>query len=299
MAIRRVLLAAYAIAFVWSTFTFGVPVDRTAVMLWILAAFACGSVGRSRDDQVRMVKDWSVIVALYFIYDYSRGVADQLGMPVHYTGPRNIDRFLFLGTDPNVWMQRHFYEPGTVRWYDVAGSLIYMTHFVLPVAPLLVLWLRNRDQWVRYIRRLALTFTVAVTGFILYPAAPPWLASQHQNIDSITRLTGRGWNHIHMHTVSKVWDRGAAVLNGVAAMPSLHAGLNLLVALWLAQGRPRWVKGLVLLMPVSMVLTLVYFGEHWVSDCIAGWLVVLVAWKASDWWEARATTARSETPISA
>ncbi len=266
-------------------------------MLWILAAFVCGSVGRTPAEQWRTIKDWSIIVALYFAYDYSRGIADQLGMPVHYTGPRNLDRFLFVGTDPNVWMQRRFFEAGAVRWYDVAGSLIYMTHFIFPVAPLLVLWLRNREQWVRYIRRLALTFSIAVTGFILYPAAPPWLASQNQYISPISRITGRGWTHLHMSTVSKVWDRGAAVLNGVAAMPSLHAGLNLLVALWLAQGKPRWAQCALMLMPISMALTLVYFGEHWVVDCLFGWLVVIVAWKVSDWWERRGTTPESETPI--
>lgn len=299
MLIRRVLLVSYALAFVWSLFAFGVPVDRSVVMLWILAAFACGSIGRSLDEQLQMVKDWSIIVALYFAYDYSRGIADQIGMPVHYTGPRNVDRLLFLGNDPTVWMQRHFYEPESVRWYDVAGSLIYMTHFILPVAPLLVLWLRNREKWVRYIRRLALTFSIAVTGFILYPAAPPWLVSNNQQIDTITRITGRGWNHVNMHTVSKVWDRGAAVLNGVAAMPSLHAGLNLLVALWFAQGKPRWIQALLMLMPLSMAATLVYFGEHWVIDCVAGWLVVVIAWTASDWWERRGVRPGSGTPTAA
>jgi membrane-associated phospholipid phosphatase len=36
-----------------------------------------------------------------------------------------------------------------------------------------------------------------------------------------------------------------------------------------------------------MALTLVYFGEHYVVDCVAGWAVVLIAWKIADRWEAR------------
>jgi membrane-associated phospholipid phosphatase len=72
-------------------------------------------------------------------------------------------------------------------------------------------------------------------------------------------------------------------------MPSLHAGLSLLAALWLARNARRWVRIVVLLYPAAMLTALVYFGEHFIIDGLMGWLVVLIAWNASAWWEQRPT----------
>jgi membrane-associated phospholipid phosphatase len=36
-----------------------------------------------------------------------------------------------------------------------------------------------------------------------------------------------------------------------------------------------------------MTVALVYFGEHYVIDALAGFLLVLLAWRGSDWWERR------------
>jgi membrane-associated phospholipid phosphatase len=70
-------------------------------------------------------------------------------------------------------------------------------------------------------------------------------------------------------------------------MPSLHAGMALFVALWFTRNSARWLQVASLAFPTIMALTLVYFGEHYVIDCVAGWAVVLIAWKIADRWEAR------------
>jgi len=107
----------------------------------------------------------------------------------------------------------------------------------------------------------------------------------------IDRITGRGWYEVGLDTVSRTFDRGVAVLNPVAAMPSLHAGLALLVALWFTRNSPRWLRGLALLHPFFMMVTLVYFGEHYIVDCLAGWAVVLFAFRVADKWESRTASA--------
>ena len=55
-------------------------------------------------------------------------------------------------------------------------------------------------------------------------------------------------------------------------MPSLHAGCALLVALLpLAVGEHRW-RAALLVYVMLMAFTLVYTGEHYVVDVVAGWL---------------------------
>lgn len=284
---RRVAVAVYVAVFLWSVFTFGIPVDRLAVLAWMAGGFAVASIGRSRTDTTQMMRDWLVLVVIYMVYDYSRGTADQWGIDVNYTGPRDLDSLILFGREPVSGMQRRFYEPTDVRWWDVAGSVIYMTHFVFPVLPLALLRVRNRTEWVRYVRRFSLTLYVAVACFIVYPAAPPWMASRNGFLPRVERITGRGWQEVGLDTVNRTFNRGVAVINPVAAMPSLHAGLSLLVALWFTRNSPNWLRAAAMIYPLSMAVTLVYFGEHYLVDCLAGWAVVIVAMRASQWWEMR------------
>ena len=233
-----------------------------------------------------MLRDFGLFVAMWFAYDYSRGIADQLGMPIQVFAPRNVDRFFFFGTDPNVWMQRHFYEADSVRWYDIVGSMVYFTHFCVPMGAAVALWIRNRDQWVRYMRRLATVLFMGVATFIVFPAAPPWMAARDGHLSGkLARPAVRGWSHLGLDTVSNVIERGREVVNPVAAVPSLHVAFSLLVILFFAPKLPKYLKPLVVIFPVVMMATLVYFGEHYIIDGVLGVAYVLIAFRFWDNYE--------------
>ncbi|NDB06273.1 MAG: hypothetical protein EBX95_11150, partial [Acidimicrobiia bacterium] len=144
--VRLVLLVAYGALFAWSFSANGLPVARLAVLGWVGGAFLVGNIGKPFAKQRQMVVDLVFYAGMWLAYDYSRGIADTFGFPLQVEAPRNIDRAMFFGTDPNAWMQHHFLE-GAVRWYDVLGSLVYFTHFFVPVATSVYLWIRYRDQW--------------------------------------------------------------------------------------------------------------------------------------------------------
>ena len=290
--LRPYVLLTYIAVFLWSIVEYGIPVDRIAVLLWMFGAFACASLGRNREQVIQMLRDWALMVVIYMAYDYSRGTADQWGIGVNYTALRDLDSLITFGREPISGMQRRFYTPNDVKWYDIVGSVIYMTHFVFPVLPLVFLRIRNRTSWLHYVRRFSLTLGISVFIFIIFPAAPPWMASREGYLPPIQRITGRGWLELHLKTVSKTLDRGAGVLNAVAPMPSLHAGMALLVALWFFRNCKPWIRIAALAFPVAMLTALVYFGEHFIIDGLAGWAVVLLAWFLANKWEER--TARKK-----
>ena len=277
--LRVAAFSAYLVAFVWAAFAFGLPTDRIAVLSWVLGGFVCGAMGRPRWVWFQMLRDFALFVAMWIAYDYSRGVADQLGFSVNRTLPRDIDRLLFFGNDPNVWVQEKFYEPTSVRWYDVVGSLVYFTHFCVPMGIAIALWARNRDRWVQYIRRLATVLFLGVATFVVFPAAPPWMVARDGGMEPIARPTVRGWTHLGLDTVSRVIERGREVVNPVAAVPSLHVAFSLIVVLFFARQMPKWVRPIVVVFPATMMLTLVYFGEHFVFDGILGVAYVLIAFR--------------------
>ncbi len=293
--VRIVALVVYGTIFVWSFQANGIPVARLAVLGWVGGAFLVGNIGKPFAKQRQMVVDLVFYATMWLSYDYSRGIADTFGFPLQVEAPRNIDRALFLGTDPNAWMQDHFLE-ASVRWYDVLGSLVYFTHFFVPVATSVYLWIRFRDEWLRYIRRFATVLFAGVLTYVVLPTAPPWMAASekypYRIMEPLSRPTGRGWSELGLETVNSVLLKGQQWANPTAAIPSLHAAFALFVVVFFWNRMPnRWWRGVSLLFPFAMGLTLVYFGEHYVTDIVAGWLYVGGSFWFWGRWEKRRSAA--------
>ncbi len=300
--VRWLLLALLVLVFVWSTLVNGLPVARLAVLGWVAAAFVVGNLGRPWHLQRRMVADLVLYGTMWLSYDYSRGVADTLGFPLQVEAPRNIDRALFFGADPVVWLQDRFYSPTQVRWYDIVGSLVYFTHFVVPVAASVFLWIRHRPQWVRYMRRFATVLFAGVATYVVLPTVPPWMAASpkypYQILEPLARPTGRGWSELGLTTVYDVLLRGQQWANPTAAMPSLHAAFALftVVFFWPFVQR-RALRVLMALFPVAMTLTLMYFAEHYLIDALAGFAYVGASFWFWGRWERRREERRGATAL--
>jgi membrane-associated phospholipid phosphatase len=73
-----------------------------------------------------------------------------------------------------------------------------------------------------------------------------------------------------MEPAVALWQTDDAFYNDVAALPSLHAAYPLLLLLffWGAGRTVRLGLGAYVL---AMAFTLVYTGEHYVSDIVVGW----------------------------
>jgi len=202
---------------------------------------------------------------------------------------------LFGGTLPTEFLQEKLCgspcEPSAPpHWYDFVLTSVYYSHFVVALTIAAVLWLRNRAAWVRFMRRYLALNVFALLVYITYPMAPPWLAAQDGLItDHVSRITGRGWHDLHDGSFHQ---KLSAVGNPVAAMPSLHAGLALLVALYgISRLRSSW-RWLLLLYPLAMSFMLVYYAEHYVIDIVGGFTATgLVLWGCARWERGRARDA--------
>ena len=297
--IRWSLIGAYLVAYVWWFFENGIIIDRVSV-LWSFAIFlTVASVGRPWRDWARTGRDLGLFVAMWLIYDESRGIADTLGMPIQVESVRNIDRLLFFGADPVVELQAQFHRTEVaerivdgetvlrtvtdVRWYDIVGSFVYYSHFIVPPVVIGALWLLNRHHWVRYMRRFATLLFVACVMFILLPTAPPWMAAGGKNrvglnldaLPPLVRTTGAGWRDVGLGSFVEAWDTGRDWANQVAALPSLHSAFALFVVVFFWPSiSNRWARVALLAYPVTMAVALAYFGEHYIIDALVGWLIV-------------------------
>jgi membrane-associated phospholipid phosphatase len=84
-----------------------------------------------------------------------------------------------------------------------------------------------------------------------------------------------------------------AFVNQYAAMPSLHAGWDLLVGIAIVTAAATvWLRVIGLVLPISMMLAVVATGNHFVLDVVAGVALALlghaVALRLERWRDARA-----------
>ncbi|MDF8264844.1 phosphatase PAP2 family protein [Luteipulveratus flavus] len=204
-----------------------------------------------------------------------QGVTNRLGFGLHVTAPPAVDRAVF-GVVPSAWLQQRLVGGGA-HWYDAVAALVYVSHFVvLPVGTALV-WLHYRDRFRAWITAVLTLTAVGMLLYAVYPAAPPWLASQQGAVAPVRRISGLGWDALGLPLVRHLLGDGQAGSNPVAAVPSLHAAtpVLLLLFLWPVLRWP-WRAALAAYAAV-MAVALVYTGEHYVIDVVAGWATAVVA----------------------
>jgi membrane-associated phospholipid phosphatase len=297
-AVRRIALGIYfVVLIVWSAH-YGIPVQRELVVAWTCGALLCVCLGRHPREVLQLLLDWFPIVAVLFAYDYTRGAADQLGIGVHVHPMIDFDKFVFFGETPTEWLQHHLYDPDTLSPWDVVFTLTYTSYFIVPFALGGVLWARDRLAFLRFSKRLVSLALAALATYIAFPAAPPWMASQLGDLHHVARTTAKGWEILGVGTAT-LFSKGQENVNLVAAVPSLHSGFTMLVALTLwPRVRRKRLRPLLLLYPLLMGLTLMSTGEHYFFDVVLGWLYaggVIVAWNL--WERRRAGSRDTEEPL--
>ena len=273
---RRWAVAGYVVAFAVSAFVAGIPLSRVTAVAWTLCAFAVYSIGRGWRLLGRALVDWLPFTAVMVCYDLSRGAADELGRAVHVSWPVAADQRLFGGAVPTVWLQQRFHSPGVVHWYDVAASVTYLSYFFVVPLIMAAMWLKNRAVWRRFTANVVALSFAALATYVVFPEAPPWYASSHGVIGPVERLAGLVWSELGMRTAGDLIEEGQSTANAVAAMPSLHFGYAMLVAVFFYRRVSRRVRPLLLAYPPAMAISLVYTGEHYVIDVLAG-IVYVVA----------------------
>jgi membrane-associated phospholipid phosphatase len=93
----------------------------------------------------------------------------------------------------------------------------------------------------------------------------------------VARIVPETLRQLGGHTVNAAVTKGAAYSNPVAAMPSLHGAIPLMLLLFawpLVRRRTRILLGVYV---VAMLLTLVYGGEHYVTDILLGYVYAAVS----------------------
>jgi hypothetical protein len=265
--------AAWGAATIVLPAVFGLPTARDVLIAWLLVGMVAFSASDIRHRLPRLIVEWAPLVAILLLYDLLRGFADGLLFPVHEVPQIRLENALFGTPAPTVWLQsRLWHGAGDLRWWDYATWLVYLTHFVATLIAAAALWTFAHDRFLRYASMVCGLAGVGFFTYVLFPAVPPWMAAQHGNLGESNRIVPIVWRHVPIAHFNALFEHGVRYANNVAAVPSLHAGYALLLTLYLWSFTPRRLRPLLVAYPLAMTYALVYTGEHYVVDCVLGWM---------------------------
>ncbi len=250
------------------------PSFPTPDKILVFATFAAMMFGQARE----LLKRFLPFVLLLLTYESFRGFADKLNGHVNYMFMVDADKLLFFGRLPTALLQEVLWH-GSVKWYDFVFYGAYTLHFVLPFALATLYWkLRDNEYW-RLVTAYLLVSYAGFLTFLLFPAAPPWLAHDKGLIEPITRVSSAVWAAFGIHDFPTVYNKISP--NPVAAMPSLHAAYSMLFVLFVLRlFKSKW-KYLAWIYPLLIWVGTIYQGEHYAIDAIVGIIYALVAYWAA------------------
>jgi hypothetical protein len=258
----------------------GLPAVRERLLLWLLGGLLCLSLTNLGRFGRALLLEWLPFLAALTAYDYLRGISDSV-LPVHALPQLRIDEYVFgAGTAPTVRLQELLWDPAQLHWYDYASWAVYMSYFFATPVILAALWLVSPRRFRVFLISITVLSFAAFATYFLFPAYPPWLASEVGLLEPTTRWMGIVSAHLPYIDWQPVVERGQDWSNQVAAVPSLHEAITVFIALFFWRGAGRALRVLLVAYPLAMGFALVYSAEHYVTDLALGALYAAVVYAA-------------------
>ena len=186
--------------------------------------------------------------------------------------PRSITRGEIVDVERALHV---FFEPAVQRWalgtgwVDDVGAWMYInTHFVVTTCTLAFIYLFRNEHFYFVRNMFMVAMGLALVGYVLYPDG----AAADAGRAGVRRL-GLG-----LHGRAPPTPRSTLLFNPYAAVPSMHVGFALMLAVPMIRiARRRWIKALWIVYPPVVTAVVVVTANHWVVDAAAGAAVAAVS----------------------
>jgi membrane-associated phospholipid phosphatase len=261
--------AAFAVPLLRRRLRVPAPVTVAACAAAPLALAVLQPRTKRRDVALFAAQMWAFTVAHELPYDDP----ERLRARLRARYPIAVDRVIGAGRLPNARLQRALAGLPRVAAVNKVLTWTHWLWFAEPYLSLALILARHNERFPRAARQMAAVFDLGCAVYFLVPTAPPWWAAE--NGLTGTEEVRRIMVEVGEPTWGRAWERMYDALGGNpwAAMPSLHFATSLAAALSLSEagkveGALGWTYA------GTLGFALVYLGEHYVTDLLAGALLV-------------------------
>jgi membrane-associated phospholipid phosphatase len=153
---------------------------------------------------------------------------------------------------------------------DRVMVVFHGSHFLFFLMFGLVVWHTGRAQFRQFARSFTLVMAVGLVCYFLFPTAPPFIAAEQ--LDALHQI-----RRIAVETYTRYIPEiyGSFDTNPVAAMPSLHVAFPAVCLLLSYRLFSKLITGLIGLYTAIICFAVLYLGEHYLVDVIAGLLLAV------------------------
>jgi hypothetical protein len=210
------------------------------------------------------LRELAVFACAYLTYFGVRALTEG-GIPAAMQNAAEVMRIeRWLGLDWEASLQT--YVLGHPLLVDAMNAVYVYGHWPVLIVGGVLLFRYRRPHYYRLRNAIVLTGCIGLVVFALFPVAPPRL-SDLGIVDTVTRELG-GYRQILPRSL----------VNEYAAMPSFHAGWNLLLGIVVfGATRNPLLRLLALAGPAAMCVAVIATANHFVVDVVVGVTIVLVS----------------------
>ena len=241
------------------------PVTLAVAASGPLAVAVLGPRTRKRDVALFAMQMWAFTVVHEMPYDDPERAPPP---PLHPLSDRDRLRGSASAGCPGRACRHCFAGRRGAKALDRFLTITHWLWFFEPYTVLAWILVRHPERFPRAARQMAAVFDAGALGYWALPTAPPWWASEQG-------LTKEPMRRIMFEVGEPLWGRYWGPLykalggNPWAAMPSLHFATSVAAATSLSEASPEegavgWAYAL------TLGFGLVYLGEHYVTDLLAG-----------------------------
>lgn len=222
-------------------------------------------VGKARRSTVLWVLGQAgLILLLVCVYFGVRGLTVGSVPDALANASRVLELEQRLHLDVEDSMQELITDSGALA--TIANWIYIWGHWPVIIATMIWLAIRHSDVFLRLRDAMMISGAVGMVIFATFPVAPPRLAEP----DMVDTITERSQAYRVLQP--------PAFVNQYAAMPSLHAGWDLLVGIAIVTAASTIALKIIgYAMPVLMALAVVLTANHYVLDVIVGVALALAA----------------------
>lgn len=230
---------------------------------------------KRRDIALFGAQMWAFAVTHELPYDDPERLRQRLR--VEY--PIRIDRWIGRGELPNARLQRLLHRSPYGEHVTRFAAWMHWIWFVQPYLAIFWILIRRYRDFPHSERQMSAVFDIGCAIYFLAPTAPPWWSAENgfTGDDEIKRVMVEFGERIW----GPAWTRmfGTLGSNPWAAMPSLHFATALMAAILLSDAGGRFQGTIGWGYAGALGFSLVYLGEHYVTDLLAGAAIVLAVRK--------------------